>query len=139
MADELNAKMMLMHMLSFSLYIVSGVVFYIAEIHYYTVPINTLARQEATQNMMVILCLTNISSFLAQVFQVLIFQGLGTKRAAVAARVEVIKSRESMQRERREEQEIERMLTVSNDLKRPESGVSTSFTSSINEDSTRTL
>lgn len=88
---------------------------------------------------MVILCLTNISSFLAQVFQVLIFQGLGTKRAAVAARVEVIKSRESMQRERREEQEIERLLTVSNDIKRPESGVGTSFTSSINEDSTRTF
>lgn len=43
MADELNAKMMLMHMLSFSLYIVSGVIFYIAEIHYYTVSIHTLA------------------------------------------------------------------------------------------------
>lgn len=68
MADELNAKMMFLHVFSFSFYIISGTVFYIAEINYYETDVSDpVKKKNATQQLMMILCFSNISCFLAQI------------------------------------------------------------------------
>lgn len=74
MADMLNSKMMVLHVVCFLLYVCAGIAFYVSEIHYYIVDTTDLAKKRAaTESLITILIAANISCFFAQIFQLLIF------------------------------------------------------------------
>jgi hypothetical protein len=74
MADMLNSKMMVLHVVCFLLYVCAGIAFYVSEIHYYMVDTSGPAeKRAATESLITILIAANISCFFAMIFQLLIF------------------------------------------------------------------